>query len=96
MTTKACAESMLVDSLAGAIRDRLLTPGEEKLKQLENRLTGEMAEQSLRCRAGHEELSDRLQRMEKELGRLKIYGGIVAAACAMSLIVAGFLLAKAV
>ncbi|OAT81188.1 hypothetical protein [Desulfotomaculum copahuensis] len=86
-------ETALVDSLAGAIRDNLLAPGEEKVRQLESRLLEEMTRERLSNRAGHEEISARLSRVEKDLTRLKYccYG---LAACALALAAAGYLIGK--
>lgn len=87
-------ESTLVDSLAGAIRDNLLAPGEERVRQLENRLVEEMAREQLSNRAAHKELSGRLSRAEKELTRLKYYCYGLTAACALTLAATGYLIGK--
>ncbi|MGB9803518.1 hypothetical protein [Desulfofundulus sp.] len=97
MTSSQGKEKEVVDSLAQTIRQRIVTPTERRLDQLDGQVTGLNAvlhERYQEWRLSVEELEKRVTRLEQELSHLSRQVRGLAFALALLLAGASFLLLK--
>lgn len=97
VATGEMKERELINSLAGAIRLRLVTPTEERLNTLDGRIThitGALEETSTQWRSTIETLEKRLTRLEEKLSRTNIVVRGLAGAMTLLLAVTVYLMTK--